>query len=264
MKFKKSVQAALRYLGIHVSWRPSKNFEKCWPLPRRTVLTDFERAEGFHQLYEEAQRATQMGDSDNALRRQRHYILQMAIQSVSDGEGQVAECGCWRGLSSYQIATYLESWSSPKFHIFDSFEGLSSFKAEDEGAHGVPSSNRLSVREQFACSLEAVRSNLQKFDFIEYHPGWIPERFSDVSKEAFAFVHIDVDMYQPTRDSLQFFFPRLVPGGLIVFDDYGFAGFPGARKAVDEYLGGVAGSEYRFLSTPSGSAVLTRLRAEGT
>jgi hypothetical protein len=47
-------------------------------------------------------------------------------------------------------------------------------------------------------------------------------------------VHIDVDLYQPYVDSIEFFYPRLLDGGVMVFDDYGSAGFMGARKAVDE------------------------------
>jgi O-methyltransferase len=49
-------------------------------------------------------------------------------------------------------------------------------------------------------------------------------------------VHIDVDIYEPTRDSMAFFYPRLNDGGIIICDDYGFKSYPGATKAVDEFL----------------------------
>ena len=49
-------------------------------------------------------------------------------------------------------------------------------------------------------------------------------------------VHVDVDLYQPTRDSIDFFYPRLNPGGLFVCDDYGFTTCPGATKAIDDFM----------------------------
>ena len=85
-------------------------------------------------------------------------------------------------------------------------------------------------------SEDTVRANLSAFDFVRYHRGWIPERFDDVADRRFAFVHVDVDLEQPTRDSLAFFYPRLVPGGVLLCDDYGFVTCPGARRAFDEYI----------------------------
>jgi O-methyltransferase len=49
-------------------------------------------------------------------------------------------------------------------------------------------------------------------------------------------VHIDVDLYQPTLDSLEFFWPRLADGGFVVVDDYGSSQFPGATTATNEFL----------------------------
>jgi len=49
------------------------------------------------------------------------------------------------------------------------------------------------------------------------------------------FVHIDVDLYQPTLAALEYFYPRLAAGGIIVCDDYGSLSFPGAYKAVEEF-----------------------------
>jgi hypothetical protein len=66
--------------------------------------------------------------------------------------------------------------------------------------------------------------------------GWIPERFPEVADRRFAFVHIDVDLEQPTRDSIEFFYPRMNKGGIILCDDYGFTTCPGATSTIDAYL----------------------------
>ena len=51
-----------------------------------------------------------------------------------------------------------------------------------------------------------------------------------------SFVHIDVDLYQPTRDSLEFFYPRMNDGGIIIVDDFACSVCPGATRAVEEAL----------------------------
>lgn len=217
----------------------------------------FEIDPDFNALYDLAQSKTQMKSSDNLLRRQRHYTLIKLLGQAGTviNKGSVAECGCWRGLSSYEIASTLKKMGFLKtFFIFDSFEGLSEFdEADGKKALAVSEEDR---RKEFACPLEVVQENLGEFGFINLKKGWIPDRFSDVSGEQFSFVHIDVDMYQPIRDSLAFFYPRLVPFGIIVLDDYGALGFPGAKKAVDEFL---ETTKVFFLPLPSGSAFIMKM-----
>ena len=81
-------------------------------------------------------------------------------------------------------------------------------------------------------------------------------RIPEVESKKFAFVHVDVDLYQPTLDSLKFFYPRLLPGGVIVVDDYGYSVFPGAKRAVDEFLRGTDCSV--FYETPMGSCFIIK------
>lgn len=64
------------------------------------------------------------------------------------------------------------------------------------------------------------------------HAGWIPDVFSGEPERRYRFVHVDVDLYQPTADSLEYFFPRLTEGGIVITDDYGW---PGAKKAIDAF-----------------------------
>jgi hypothetical protein len=66
--------------------------------------------------------------------------------------------------------------------------------------------------------------------------GVIPDRFREVEDRRFSFVHVDVDLYEPIRDSIRFFYDRLNAGGVLLCDDYGFLACPGATLAVDEYL----------------------------
>ncbi len=160
----------------------------------------------------------------------RHWMLAQLMHLVSDVSGDTAECGVFRGASSYLICQANQQARNRRMHhIFDSFAGLSAPSSAD-GAFWSAG--------DLACSLDVVKDNLSEFgeDAVRFHQGWIPDRFLDVGEQRFSFVHIDVDLHEPTRDSLAFFYPRMQTGGIILCDDYGFTTCPGATAAFDEYL----------------------------
>lgn len=158
----------------------------------------------------------------------RRFMISQLIRLTEGVEGDTVECGVYKGAGSYIICKENRSSKFKRVHhIFDSFEGLSQITALD-GNHW--SKNDLSV------DLEAVKNNLKEFHSVKYYKGWIPTRFSEVGDIRFSFVHIDVDLFEPTRDSFEFFYPRMNDGGIILCDDYGFTTCPGATKAIDDYL----------------------------
>jgi len=226
----------------------------CWPLQKNKHTVFFEEDEGFHVNYNFAQKNTQMSETDNPLRRQRHYTLMHLFQNSLPLKGDIVECGTFHGLSAFQISQIIkENNCDKKFHIFDSFEGLSKIEKEDDTNHDENSN--IQLQKQFAYGEKLVRNNLKQFDFINIYKGWIPERFHEVENKEFSFVHIDVDLYQPIKDSIDFFYSRMISKGIMVFDDYGYtAQFPGAKKAIDEAI-----ELYKptfFLALPSGQAFL--------
>jgi hypothetical protein len=185
-------------------------------------------------------------DNTNFRSLDRKFAMVEFAKLASMQPGQFAECGVFKGASAFLLAKTLESRrSTARLHLFDSFSGLSEPDTRD-GAYwkaGV-----------LSCSLQEVQRNLIDFAHrVDFHPGWIPTRFQEVADDSFVFVHIDVDLYQPTSDSLEFFGPRMVSGGLIVCDDYGFDTCPGARLALDEY---VIRHALPLLHLPTGQGVI--------
>jgi hypothetical protein len=80
--------------------------------------------------------------------------------------------------------------------------------------------------------------NIFHRDKVFIYKGFSPEVFNKFDPhETFAFVHVDVDLYQSVKDALDYFYPRMVAGGMMIFDDYGFETTPGAKKAIDEWFG---------------------------
>jgi len=197
-----------------------------------------ESDERFDRMYVPAVAATQ--SRILPLKRRVRFRNLAALLSRTRGiAGEVVECGCFQGLSSHIICQVLSQerpgFDGAGFHIFDSFAGLSEPTAKD----AIPDSLRnaaglrdMTVRGAFAATLESVQRHLAPFARISYHPGWIPETFRGLPEARYRFVHVDVDLYQPTHDALEYFYHRLSPGGLIVSDDYTW---PGARQAIEEH-----------------------------
>jgi len=115
------------------------------------------------------------------------------------------------GFPLFQIATIFVLSKENRCFYFDSFEGLSEYQTMD--LFPGLKEDVAARRKQFACSLEEVRENLKEFFFIQYHKGWIPQRFDEVKDRKFSFVHVDVDLYQPIRDSFHFFYRECLKAG---------------------------------------------------
>ena len=98
-----------------------------------------------------------------------------------------------------------------------------------------------------------MRGVFHDFPGVRFHRGFIPQVLSQLPDTRWAFAHIDVDLHEPTLASLEYFYPRMVKGGVIVCDDYGSKLFPGARKAWESYCGENA---IAFVTLETGQSVL--------
>jgi len=194
----------------------------------------------YHAL--RARGLTETGSPDGKTKSiEKQYNTIQFLRLVLSLDGCIAECGTFKGLGSFMFCHTLREhelgFDGKGFHIFDSFEGLSQPTPEDfiEDASVGSTGQAYMGAGAFQGVLDQVRNALKEFPAIEYHKGWIPESFKGLPERQYRFVHIDVDLYQPTRDSLEYFYPRLCEGGVIVCDDYAHLQWPGARRALDEY-----------------------------
>jgi O-methyltransferase len=185
-------------------------------------------------------------DELRALNTDRKWMLHQLLRLVAHVPGDTAECGIFRGATSYLICSAnQQSHAGVKIHhLFDSFEGLPE-PGPSDGVHWR--------KGDLKCEIEPVRKALLNFDNLEFHPGWIPDRFNDVENRKFSFVHIDVDLADPTLESLAFFYQRMEPSGIIVCDDYGMSTCQGATQAIDRFL---ADKPEKMLMLPDGGGFL--------
>lgn len=178
----------------------------------------------------------------------RAWILySLASQSLAV-RGNFYETGVFRGGTALLLRKILEKNPADKqLRLFDTFGGMPETDAQKDIHRAGDFSGT---------SLAGVQSLVGTPDFITYHPGIIPASFAGLESDAIAFAHIDLDIYQGILDSCRFIYPRLNPGGVIVFDDYGFMSCPGAREAVDQFF---TGKPEVPLVLPTGQAIVFKL-----
>ena len=182
----------------------------------------------------------------------RCFTLMTSARMVRNIPGNFAECGVRYGKSSLFLLTGAGAQSTKRLHIFDSFPGLSEPSDADVQSGGKSEWSKGDL----AVPQDIVRQNLSAFgDRVDLHKGWIPDRFNDVADQEFSLVHVDVDLYEPTLASVEFFYPRVKPGGIIICDDYGSGDCPGAKKAIDEFF---ADKPENVLSLTSGQSIVIK------
>jgi O-methyltransferase len=150
-----------------------------------------------------------------------HHLAAMRSHSP----GVMAELGVAGGGTAKLICAAAED---KDFYGFDTFSGLP--PTRDEDRHwGV----RFFRERQFAVNEESVKQYLAAFRNVHLVRGLFPESASALTEAAFGFVHLDADLYESTRDGLQFFWPRMTPGGVILIHD---CHAEGVRRAITEFI----------------------------
>ena len=151
------------------------------------------------------------------------YSLARAQAAVGGSEGGImAEVGVFQGCSAKLISL----GARPReLHLFDTYEGL----PDPDGAEHA--SMR---RGHYAASLEAVSAYLSDQPNLFFHKGMFTGENVPCADRKFALVHLDVDLKEGTLACLKFFYPRMLPGGVIVSHDYSY--LAGVHEAFDEFL----------------------------
>lgn len=146
--------------------------------------------------------------------------------SQSRIKGDMAEVGVYQGGSAKLIC---EAKKENKLHLFDTFEGLPEVSNQDTHF----GKKYWETGEFNNTSLQGVKNYLSDYDNVKFYKGKFPETADSIEETQFSFVHLDVDLYQSTIDCLNFFFPRMVTGGIILTHDYHTSG---VKRAFEEFF----------------------------
>lgn len=136
--------------------------------------------------------------------------------------GDFAEVGVFMGRSAKVIC---EAKGETPLHLFDTFQGLPQPESSDSV---VLHSN------QYTARFETVQAYVSGYPHVTLYQGVFPTTAGPIAQTPFAFVHLDVDLYRGTLECLEFFYPRMVRGGLLLSHDY--STLSGVKKAFEEFF----------------------------
>jgi O-methyltransferase len=193
--------------------------------PHSPVWSPLRGDKGFREIYRQFGPRTLVTPD-------RVYILyQLAYYARKFRGTDWVECGVYKGGTAYLLSRLMAP--NQTLFLLDTFSGIppGDKTIDGDGYHEGGKFSETSVKEV----LDALKGAAGK---VEAVPGKIPTTFSQLpNKRMFSFVHLDLDIYNPTCDAIRHFKPRMIPGGIMIFDDYGFEECRGVKQAVDEFLG---------------------------
>ena len=153
------------------------------------------------------------------------FMIYSVVRTQADMEGELAEVGVYQGGSAKLIC---EVKRDKDLYLFDTFTGLPEV-SEDDTHFG----EKHWYENEFSnTSEEAIKKLLSRYQNVHIMKGIFPESGKAIIEKKFCFVHLDVDLYKSTIESLRFFFPRMVKGGIIMVHDFHSDGI---QKAFKEF-----------------------------
>ncbi|MSR88942.1 MAG: macrocin-O-methyltransferase [Candidatus Margulisbacteria bacterium] len=151
------------------------------------------------------------------------YQIYKYVKKSEKIKGDIAEVGVYKGGSAKLIN---EAKGDKEVYLFDTFEGLPDIGVEDTKSQFQ--------KGLYVGTLDSVKSYLKEYPRNLFYKGVFPETSQPIENKIFSFVHLDVDLYEATIKSLEFFYPRLSQGGVLISHDYRDS--EGVKKAFDEFL----------------------------
>jgi len=244
---------AVRLDSAFRTWVRSERFE----MPQRYGQNHMRYlAQGGRLNLQDLMRGFTKGNDNNRGDINRFYALALIFDQIMKEqlEGDLAELGVYKGNTAYMLAEFARR-SGATAYLLDTFEG---FSADD--LQGIDANKRFEFADT---SLDGVKALVGSAG-VQYVKGYFPGTATQIPDDArFALVHIDCDLYAPFVAALQFFYPRLVPGGFIIMHDYASLHWDGAERAVDEFF---ADKPESVMPLPdgSGTVVVRKLKAADT
>jgi O-methyltransferase len=176
------------------------------------------------------------------LSRRKDFATLARLADISDLEGAVLECGVYRGATLLGMAHRFRLRGLRDVKIFgcDSFEGFPEPTLDDAGENATlhPQARKGYFADTRYEGLHAHIRALGYADQITLVKGFFENTLQSLEGNTFSLVHLDVDLYSSYHTCLNWVYPRTIPGGYILFDEYDFSDdvYPGAKRAIDEFL----------------------------
>jgi O-methyltransferase len=183
--------------------------------------------------------------------RWRAFVCLWAARQGLMIEGDFVECGVSTGIMSGTICRALKFGAiDRKFYLFDTYEGIPIDLANEKERPLIPQYNK-----HYLDVYDLAKRNFSVFQNAILVKGRVPETLDQVSIEKVAYLSIDMNITFPERAALEFFWPKLAAGAVIVLDDIGFTGFEDQRTSASEFAKSKGVS---ILYLPTGQGIIVK------
>lgn len=177
------------------------------------------------------------------------FGLLKAVQYVNSRkiDGAFVECGVYRAGSALTMARQcvLDGSIDRDFYLYDTFEGcpaptdhdgviFGGTRAADLWQQALDDPTAAWFRETLGVATANIAETEYPLDRVRFVQGRVEETIPDVAPDRIALLRLDTDWYESTKHEMHHLWPRLVPGGVVVVDDYGW--FESSRRAFEEYF----------------------------
>lgn len=164
--------------------------------------------------------------------------------------GNFVELGVYKGMTTAIAAAYLDFQNiAKKWYLYDTFSGIPDDHLNDKWSNDVYS--KLDPDQWY----NEVRDLFKNYPNVEVIRGKVPDSFSQALPEKIAFMHIDMNSAKAELDALERLFDRVSPGGMILFDDYGWPVALAQRVVEDKFM---QERNYMILELPTGQGLVIK------
>lgn len=180
----------------------------------------------------------------------RAYVCCWAASQAAKLPGDFVECGVNEGWLSQTICRYLDFNSIDKsFYLFDTYEGIPKEQiTEGEAA-------RAALHHYPDC-YDLAKSRFSDYSRAKLVRGKIPDTLTSAPIDLVCYLSIDMNIEKPERDAIEFFWPKMPSGAIVVLDDYAFAGYEKQHDSMDEFAAKVGAN---ILTLPTGQGLVVKL-----
>lgn len=182
----------------------------------------------------------------------RLHVLAWAASHALHIEGDFVECGVLRGFSSAVVCKYLDFAAIPRsFYLYDTFGPMPmETSTEEERANVTPG-----YAKDPAGWLAFVRQVFAPYPNAKVVQGAIPFIFAEVVPEKIAYLHVDLNSVKAELLALEHLYDRVTPGGIIIFDDYGWRAYRAQTAAESEFM---RQRGVKILELPTGQGMVVK------
>lgn len=218
---------------------------------------DFIRNARFESAYRKGMNSGHAIDGPEGVGKDIHIEWRVAVccwaaSHAAKLPGDFVECGVNSGICSLSICDYIGFNETGKFFwLFDTYDGIPEAQMAEKDDPNLKRAHNHMYRDMYA----TAAANFAPYGRAKLIRGSVPETLTTVAIDRVAYLSIDMNIAYPERAAIEFFWPKLSPGAVVVLDDYGWLGFEAQKETMDEFARKVG---VEIMTLPTGQGVILK------